>query len=809
MIRNSMNDDLPDCQLKYLIFPNAIMRVRKHIPQILLFIFLCLHITTAVSQITPLKQWDRKYGGIRSDDMYVIIQTIDGGYLLGGDSDSPAGGDKSEDCRGLSDYWIIKTDAYGNKQWDRRFGGNSSDEMYTVLQTADKGYLLGGWSVSNENGDQTQTSRGGRDYWIVKVDVNGNKLWDKRFGGPADDEMRAMAQTSDGGFILAGESRSGVGGEKTQVNNGAYDVWVVKTDLNGNLQWDACYGGSDDDRLNAVQQTTDGGYLFGAWTNSPLGFDVSEVGKGLTDMWLIKADASGQKMWDHRFGGSDNEYLYALDQTHDGGFILGGYTRSPVGGDVSEVGQGAYDFWLLKTDGMGTKLWDKRYGGLMDEKGKSIYETSDGGFMMGGWSQSNAGGDKSQDTKGITDYWVVRVDVEGRKFWDMDLGANLDERLHAVPQTADGGFIIGGHSNSGLNGDKSQSNEGLSDYWMVKLSAPIPTAVYFADADGDGFGNELKYTVAAASPPGFVSNHADCNDQSEAIHPGAIDLCNLIDDDCNGLTDEHAFEALMIPSGLVEVCKGDDVTLYAPSSGTVIFQWLKNGSIINNVTNDTYVTGKKGDYQLQEMNAFDCLSVSAVTSINTLSKPDAVITPLGNLDICEIGVVLLQANIGNNLTYVWKKDGNKIVGATSQNYMVTEAGGYKVIVTKNNGCKKTSSMVMVVKSCKQYQNALFNLNQYLSVYPNPSPGSVTVHLLVDELIISEKQDNLTGKLNIFNALGQVVYETAIEIRNGKLVEQVILKPGVPNGIYMVQVLIAGNEAFLSIHQWFSQFILQR
>lgn len=739
--------------------------------------------------------------------MYMLILTNDGGYLLGGDSDSPLGGDKSQGSQGLNDYWIVKTDALGNKQWDRRFGGNSNEELYSILQTPDNGFLLGGWTQSNVNGDQTQASRGGRDYWIVRTDANGIKLWDKRFGGPDDDEMRAMIQTADGGFLLAGESRSSIGSEKSQNNHGVYDVWVVKTDALGNKQWDASYGGTDDDRLNAVQQTADGGYILGAWTISPPGFDVTETGKGSTDMWLVKADANGMKLWDHRFGGDDNEYMYALDQTNDGGFMLAGYTRSELNGDVTVAGKGAYDFWLVKTDGNGVKLWDNRLGGPSDDKGKSIYELEDGGFIVGGWSESDAGGDKSQDTQGLTDYWLVRTDAAGNKIWDLDVGANNDERLHDVPRTADGGFIIGGHSSSGMNGDKSQPNKGLSDYWVVKLAAEVPTAVFYADNDGDGFGDLMTDTLAMFAPDGYVADHSDCNDQNANVNPLAADVCNLLDDNCNGQADENSFVAALSPAGTVEVCKGTDVTLFADTTAGLLYQWVRDGVLILNATGNSYTTSQQGSYQVKEINGFNCYSIAPPTTINTLSKPDAIITPAGSLDICTSGSVLLQANAGANLSYQWKKDGSKVNGATAQNYSATMAGVYKVVVTKKNGCKKTSPAATVIKTCRFITPGQVKPDEMLTVYPNPSDGDFMISVPFSQCNIPATIGGMVASIRLMNSLGQTVYEEIIAPVNEVLTTSIPAE-ALPNGSYVLQVLINGKNNTEQL-QWIRQVVIQR
>ena len=182
-------------------------------------IIFVLSFTSAFSQI-PIKQWDARFGGSADDFLFSLHQTSDGGYILGGYSESGISGDKTQDSRGSSDYWIVKTNANGDKQWDLRFGGNSVDQLTALQQTADGGYILGGFSYSGVSGDKSQSSRGQDDYWIVKTDANGVKQWDARFGGKLYEELHALQQTSDGGYILGGFSRSDISGDQTNASKG-------------------------------------------------------------------------------------------------------------------------------------------------------------------------------------------------------------------------------------------------------------------------------------------------------------------------------------------------------------------------------------------------------------------------------------------------------------------------------------------------------------------------------------------------------------------------------------------------------------
>ena len=185
----------------------------------------------------------------------------------------------------------MKTDANGVKQWDAAFGGDNDDWLTDLHQTTDGGYILGGWSWSQASGDKTQNTQGDNDYWIVKTDANGVKQWDADFGGNSNDYLNPVLQTTDGGYILGGYSSSGISGDKTQASIGGTDYWMVKTDANGKKQWDVQFGGTDFDFLNALDQTKDGGYVLGGYSASGMGGDKSQASQGLNDYWIVKTDA--------------------------------------------------------------------------------------------------------------------------------------------------------------------------------------------------------------------------------------------------------------------------------------------------------------------------------------------------------------------------------------------------------------------------------------------------------------------------------------------------------------------------------------
>ena len=330
------------------------------------------------------------------------------------------------------------------------------------------------------------------------------KVWDRTFGGSGRDELRSLAATADGGFLLAGNSGSKQSGDKSQERTQNSDIdndfWVVKINGDGAKQWDKTFGkGAWGTELHSAAAAQDGGYLLSGITNSTT---------NARDFWVIKIGADGSKQWDKTFGTPGwEDHLYATVATSDGGFLIGGSSYSNASGDKSQDNRGDWstsDFWVIKISADGTKQWDKTFGGSGSEDLKAIVATSDGGFLLGGFSSSNASGDKSEDSRGGIDYWVVKINKDGVKQWDKTLGGDKLDHLQSMAASSDGGFLLAGYSESRISGDKSQSPKGYYDYWVVKIS-------------GDGskqwdqsYEGELPYnfgfavTIAPTQDAGFI-----------------------------------------------------------------------------------------------------------------------------------------------------------------------------------------------------------------------------------------------------------------------------------------------------------------
>jgi predicted secreted protein len=363
--------------------------------------------------------WQKTFGGLQDDIGAAVLETSDGGYIMAGHTLSYGVG-------GM-DLWMIKTDAKGNEIWSRTLGGKGDEFLTSVQQTSDDGYIMVGMTSSY--------GAGGMDLWMIKTDALGNKQWDKTFGGAWDDGGISVRQTKDGGFIATGatgssgpsvvwliktdalgnelwdktlDSEEDVGQMSTgssvqQTDDGGYivagdsskeNILLIKTDSLGSKQWEKIFGGLQVDGTNVnansrVLQTSDGGYIIDSYT--------SQNGFGGMDLWLIRTDAAGNEIWSKTFGGKGDDFGTAIQQTSDGGYIVAGHTSS--------YGAGGTDLWMIKTDAAGNEIWSRTFGGKGDDFGTAVQQTTDGSYIMTGRTSSyGAGG---------MDLWMIKTDANG------------------------------------------------------------------------------------------------------------------------------------------------------------------------------------------------------------------------------------------------------------------------------------------------------------------------------------------------------------------------------------------------------------
>ncbi|MCX6183863.1 MAG: T9SS type A sorting domain-containing protein [Flavobacterium sp.] len=404
----------------------------------------------------PTIQWQKSLGGSNQDIAYNIQLTTDGGYIVAGGTSSIDGDVTGQ--HGLSDFWVVKLDSQGGVLWQKTLGGSGEDIARSIQQTNDGGYIVAGYTYST-NGDITGNN-GQSDYWVVKLNSQGDLLWQKTLGGSNQDDARSIQQTADGGYIVAGWTLS-INGDVTG-NHGERDYWVVKIDSQGTIQWQKTLGGTADDFPSSIQQTNDGGYIVAGYTSSNEG-DVSG-NNGLTDYWVVKLNIQGELVWQKTLGGSDSDAGISIHTTADGGYVVGGYAYSN-NGDVSS-NQGNTDYWVVKLDNQGVILWQKTLGGTNQDAAYSIQPTSDGGYIVAGYTLSTDG--DIILNHGAIDYWVVKLNYQGTIQWQKTLGGTAVDYANNIQLTSDGGYIVAGYSNSN-NGDVT-GNQGNNDMWIVKLS---------------------------------------------------------------------------------------------------------------------------------------------------------------------------------------------------------------------------------------------------------------------------------------------------------------------------------------------------
>ena len=372
---------------------------------------------TLYSQI-PDTLWTQTFGGPDREIAGDIQQTADGGYIITGSTMSFGAGQY--------DVYLIKTDVSGIEQWSRTFGGSDYDMGRSVQQTSDSGYIITGYTQS--------FGPGSYDVYLIKTDDTGIELWSKTYGDIYGDEAFSVRQTTDGGYIIAGRTFSYAGG---------FDVYLIKTDASGTEQWSKTFGGSGHDKCNSVQQTSDGGFIL---TGSS---DSFGPGTYYYDIYLIKTDDTGTEQWSKIIDENSFDLSKSVQQTSDGGYIIAGTTTNygPTAGDVI----------LIKTDDTGTVQWSQTYGKTEWDAGYDVQQTSDGGYIIVGHTNSYGAGNE--------DVYLIKTDASGNELWSQAIGGSYEEYGKSIQLTSDGGYII-------VGGTESYS-AGYSDIWLIKIDADL------------------------------------------------------------------------------------------------------------------------------------------------------------------------------------------------------------------------------------------------------------------------------------------------------------------------------------------------
>ncbi len=438
---------------------------------ILLFFLLTLSVSFAQA---PPVDWDRVLGGSSWEEIHSINPTNDGGFLVAGITSSPPDGDVTLPNIGSWDFWLVKMTLRGEIEWQKRYGGQDEDRIWVSHQTRDGGYVVGGSSRSGISGTKTEASRGDKDFWLIRLDANGDLIWDKTIGGNRLDAIRGdIIEMPDGGFFIAGVSESDASGDKTQANRGDWDFWVVRVNRQGDIMWDKTYGGDDKDVLQAVLPMADGGFLLGGSSESGISGDKDDFLRGLNDFWIIRIDRNGRMLWQKTIGGNWDEQIFDMAQAENGTIYLVGFSGSDAGFEKTNPSYGSHDYWLVAIDPDGNKLWDKNYGGQKPDDAYDIRINRDGNIIIAGIANSEVSGSKESTSEGKVDYWLVYLTPDGEQIWDESYGASLRDALTEIEILSDGSILMAGHTESQMDGDKTEESRGVNDIWLVKTSCDL------------------------------------------------------------------------------------------------------------------------------------------------------------------------------------------------------------------------------------------------------------------------------------------------------------------------------------------------
>jgi gliding motility-associated-like protein len=458
----------------------------RHFARTLMSLFVLLIWQIGLTQ--PIEDFDRTFGGDDYEEQNALIRLPDG-FLLGGNSRSSSGtGEINSTMFGNYDFFVVKTDFDLQPIWQKSFGGGGEDWLRAMIPTADGGFLAAGYSNSGISGVKSQQNRGNYDFWVVRFDAAGQLIWEKTFGGTGDDECYSILEMPDrSGFLLGGFSNSPIGFEKSENTRGDLDFWLIRIDNAGQRIWDKTLGGPGREQFHTMLWASDGNLILSGGTSSAS--NQNEVGsdpaRGSVDFWMVKYSVDNQQvMWNHRYGGYAEDFAYSLlERRVGGGFLLGGTSKSAaaVGGNCSNCKRSEFygdrDFWLVETDSDGKMLRDWSFGGTGLDVLYQIKETPFDQILVAGVSDSPISGSKTASDLGNYDFWTIFLDKTGKKIWEQTWGGEGADALTKVIQNPDGSFLLAGHSDSPKGLIKTEDARGKNDFWLVKTFCDLTTEI--------------------------------------------------------------------------------------------------------------------------------------------------------------------------------------------------------------------------------------------------------------------------------------------------------------------------------------------
>lgn len=738
---------------------------RLALAPLLLTFGLTLSATSLFAQL--FVEWNETYGGLGYEEFQTVNKTDDGGYIFGGFTNTiEASCQVSQPTIDTvvwpeltGDVWLIKTDGNGKIEWENRYGGFKQDRMWSVTQTADGGYIIGGESLSgNDNGTQhTELNRGGFDYWLMKIDANGNYQWDRTYGGGGNDILRAVFPMPDGKTILIGYSDSpswfDSPGDKSEGSRGLSDFWILWVDENGVREGDKTIGGDGNDWVSDALILQDGSLLMAGWSESGISGEKTAPNYGFNDYWLVKINIlTGDIIWQETYGGELRDVPLDLFQTANEDIIVVGHSSSATNtGNKTVPHYGLEDGWILRIRDEGNQpnlLWQKAYGGSAADFAYSTVETSLGNLMIVGSSSSEAdslAGGKLSPNIGGSDYWINYLDPNGERLWDMSMGGiNADVCTKIIP-AHEYGFIFGGHSSSNAYPPfKDDHTCNTNDIYIIRTGCNIEPPGLTADTVTCS--NEFITLDATVDSCEFCQYLWDDGITSpiRIIQPNeAADLRITIahPDGCE-TTDSVALEITpaidtMISDFTPIACFGDDNAEFLVEEvqgGVGPYVYKLNDGPWDSL--GFYTDLEPGLYTLEVMDTNGC---SYDTSF-FIEQPQEVLLELGNDITVEYGdSVQVQAltNLLFDFTVEWASGTPLSCQDCLEPWtsIITASTNVAVTVADSNGCAKTDQLAIFT----EYNTAVYipnafspnndNVNDFFTVYGDQTVTKVN-HLKV-------------------------------------------------------------------------------